>query len=180
MTNVPKKGDLVINPKTSRPVKVGGRIWLNLVREGLAEGHYSDPKKIEPIGENPDEQIREINKKLPRGKQAVRGRGKYRGQITTRNTKLRTEDVSRFTAQSACKIIKENPELIDDGDEELERLILMEMSRKTPSKTAVRYGRRSTQPEKFVLVEEDPVSDGGGEESGGGESDSDDIDYFLD
>ena len=33
--NVPVKGQIIINPQASRPVKVGGRTWLKLVKDGL-------------------------------------------------------------------------------------------------------------------------------------------------
>ena len=76
-SQIPKKNDIIINPNTQRPVRVGGRAWLKLVKEGLVSGHYSDPKDLESIGEDPEEQIKELNKKLPKGVQAVRGRGSF-------------------------------------------------------------------------------------------------------
>ena len=38
------KGDIIINPLTSRPVKVGGTVWRKLVKQGLVHGAYKDPK----------------------------------------------------------------------------------------------------------------------------------------
>ena len=35
MSNIPRKNDIIINPKTNRPIKVGGRAWKNLVNEGV-------------------------------------------------------------------------------------------------------------------------------------------------
>ena len=55
MSSLPKKGTIIINPKTQRPVKVGSRTWLKLVRDGLVEGQYSDPKEIYTVQEGDDE-----------------------------------------------------------------------------------------------------------------------------
>ncbi len=205
MTNstVPRKGDIIINPNTQRPIKVGGRSWLKLVKEGVVSGHYIDPKKIAPIGDNPDQQIEEINKTLPRGKQAVRGRGRYKGQITTRNKRPDTEDVSRYTAQMASRIVNENIESLADCDDieaELEKLILQEMAGGRPEKTSKKkVGRpRKAQTEEKYVLEEAPQYDEPYEEDyndeefidetqhndgsffGDGDIEDEDIDYFGD
>lgn len=182
-SSVPKKGDIIINPSTQRPIRVGGRSWLKLVKEGVVSGHYTDPKKLAPIGDNPEEQIEEFNKTLPRGKQAVRGRGQYKGQITTRNKTPATEDVSRYTAKMASRVVNENIESLaecDDIEAELERLILQEMA---GGKTKKKVGRpRRSQndfetEEKYVLQEPELYDE---PEEEGEESffDDDDIDYF--
>ena len=43
---IPHKGDIVVNPKTSRPIKVGGSVWRKPVIEGLISGHYQDPNVL--------------------------------------------------------------------------------------------------------------------------------------
>ena len=159
-STVPKKGDIIINPNTQRPIKVGGRSWLQLVKQGVVNGHYTDPKKLAPIGDNPKEQIEELNKSLPNTQQAVRGRGQYKGQIITRNKRPNTEDVTRYTAKMASRIVNDNIESLADCDDieaELERLILqqmagpVELSKKTSKK---KVGRpRKTTEEKYVLQE---------------------------
>ena len=75
-------GSYVINPNTGRPVKVGGRAWLKLVKEGAIESsaQYEDPSELYEYEEDatPDqveETRRSINEKLPKGSHAVRGRG---------------------------------------------------------------------------------------------------------
>ena len=192
-STVPKKGDLIINPSTSRPIKVGGRSWLKLVKEGLVSGHYTDPKKLAPIGDNPEEQIEELNKNLPRGKQAVRGRGRYKGQIITRNKQPDTEDVSRYTAQMASRIVNDNIDSLADCDDieaELEKLILQEMAGGKTTKKKVGRPRLTTKTteEKYVL-EEAPMYDCNDynntneeeeDNSFFGDGDIDDIDYFDD
>ena len=200
-STVPKKGDIIINPNTQRPIQVGGRSWLKLVKEGVVSGHYTDPKKLAPIGDNPEEQIEEFNKSLPRGKQAVRGRGKYKGQITTRNKNPDTEDVSRYTAQMASRIVNDNIESLADCDDieaELEKLILAEMAGGRPKKTSKKKVGRprktsTTTEEKYVLQEpsqyDEPEDEPEDEEFidqeneaffGDGNIDDDDIDYFGD
>lgn len=52
----PSKGDIIINPTTQRPVRVGGRIWHKLVKKGIVKGHYK-PKpepKPEPVEPKPE------------------------------------------------------------------------------------------------------------------------------
>ena len=39
---ISNKGDIVISPKTGRSIKVGSRIWLKLVKDGIISGEYSD------------------------------------------------------------------------------------------------------------------------------------------
>jgi hypothetical protein len=153
--NIPAKGDIIINPLTQRPIRVGGRSWLKLVKEGTVSGHYTDPKKLATLGDDPEGQIEELNKSLPRGKQAVRGRGRYKGQIITRNKQPDTEEVSRYTAQMASRVVNENIESLADCDDieaELERLILQEMA---GGKTKKKVGRpkKTTEDEKYVLQE---------------------------
>ena len=163
--NIPKKGDIIINPNTQRPVRVGGRTWLGLVKKGLIEGRYTDPKELSRIPEQPQEveqEIQRVNKTLPRGQQAVRGRGKYKGKIVSRNIRPPTEEVSRYTAQMASRIVNENIEDLadcDDLEEELERLILQEMavnrqtSVKTVGKSRGRPRKQVQQVEQFELQE---------------------------
>lgn len=39
-SNIPNKGDMVVNPKTNRMVRVGQSSWKKLVKEGVLPGHY--------------------------------------------------------------------------------------------------------------------------------------------
>ena len=133
-TTTPAKGDLVINPKTNRPIKVGGTVWVRLVREGIFEGIYSDTKELGKLPENEEdieEELEQIQKTLPIGKQAVRGRGKFKGKIVSRAKPMDSEEVSRYTAKVASRMAKEKmAELTEseDMESELERMILHEMA----------------------------------------------------
>ena len=40
--SIPKKNDYMINPLTKRNIRVGSRIWINLVKDEVIQGQYSD------------------------------------------------------------------------------------------------------------------------------------------
>lgn len=136
MSKAPKKGDIIINPKTQRPVKVGSRTWLKLVREGLVENNdYSDPNELYTIqdGDDVDEKIREINQSLPPNIQGVRGRGKYKNRIVKRHRQPSTIQTSKHTIKTTAKKLK-NREVYEDlyeggnFEEDLESLIMQELA----------------------------------------------------
>jgi hypothetical protein len=141
--NIPKKGDIIINPNTQRPVKVGSRTWLGLVKQGLVSGHYRDPKELDTV---PDEyheddqyveqKIETINKTLPRGRHAVRGRGRYKGKIVSRDKQPSASEISRYTAQIASRAVNNNIEELAESDDlegMLEKMILEEMMATRPN-----------------------------------------------
>ncbi len=140
MSKIPRKGDIIINPNTQRPVKVGSRTWLNLVKQGVVEGRYTDPKELGQLpeqyeeipNEEVEEKIEQVNKTLPKHQQAVRGRGRYKGKIVSRNKRLAPEEVSRYTAQVATRAVANNINTLaeyedDDIEGMLEKMILAEM-----------------------------------------------------
>ena len=141
--NVPKKGDIIINPNTQRVIRVGSRTWLNLVKQGLVSGHYTDPRQLEDVPEQyhednkyVEQKIETINKTLPRGKQAVRGRGKYKNKIVSRNTQPTSEEISRYTAQIASRAVNNNIDALvesDDLEGMLEKMIMEEMMATRPA-----------------------------------------------
>jgi len=135
MSSLPKKGDIIINPKTQRPVKVGSRTWLKLVREGLVEGKYSDPKEIYTLqdGDDEDELINKFNQSLPPNQHAVRGRGKYANKIVKRHRQPNTETTSRYTVKTTARKLKNRDvyEDLQEGgnfEEDLEALIMEELA----------------------------------------------------
>jgi len=135
MSNIPRKNDIIINPKTSRPIKVGGRAWKNLVNEGLIEGRYTDPKELHNITGDMDEndidqKIENLDRDLPSNYQAVRGRGKYSEKIVKRKKQPKTKDIIKHTTKKSIKLIKKqivkNKDILD-YENELERMILEEI-----------------------------------------------------
>ena len=126
----------IINPKTNRPIKIGGRIWLRLVNEGvIPESTYEDPKTLYTLQEDDDEEskIQEINETLPSTQQAVRGRGKYNGKLVVRNKQPSTLDTARTSIRATAKKVRD-PEIYDrlqesdDFEQELERMIMEELA----------------------------------------------------
>ena len=140
----PKKGDIIINPNTQRPVRVGSRTWINLVKKGSLSGKFSDDniieEKYEELPEDQfEERIKKINEKLPVGTQAVRGRGKYANKIVKRNKPLSQEEITKSTVKKASRAVVNNIDELDEIDydeleKELEKLIMQEMLNNGPNK----------------------------------------------
>ena len=133
-----RENDIVINPHTQRPIKVGGRIWLKLHKEGILDGEFKAKNEIYTIqeDENEDEiqdKINHATRQLPDGIQAVRGRGKYAGKIVKRKQQPTTEQTTRRAVRKTAEIIQE-PEIYenlqnsDDFQGELEELIMREFT----------------------------------------------------
>jgi hypothetical protein len=148
-SNTPKKGDIIINPNTQRPVKVGSRTWMKMVKDGLTEGRYSDPNELYQIEENQDNnevesKIQELNKTLPYDQHSVRGRGKYKDKLVKRNKQPNPQELTQHTAKTASRIVSRNMETLslsnssDDIEKELERMILEEMMTGKPKKMTVK------------------------------------------
>ena len=131
----PNKGDIIINPSTQRPVKVGSRTWLKLVKDGLVEGRYADPNELYDIkeGDNEKEIIEKFDAELPDTQQAVRGRGKYANKIVKRNKQPTTRQITQHTAKATARKLKD-PEVYEqlqeasDFEAELENLIMTELA----------------------------------------------------
>lgn len=124
----------MISPKTNRPIRVGGRAWLDLIRDGVLEGKIKDPKELYEIQEGDDvqEKIDEVNKDLPINAQGVRGRGKYSNKIVKRHKTPSVKDTAQYTAQVASRVVSD-PEVYeqlqesDDFERQLENMIMSEM-----------------------------------------------------
>lgn len=155
-----KKNDIIINPKTNRPIRVGNRTWLNLVKEGLIEGKYADPNELYETKDLPNEQIetkiKEINKNLPITQQAVRGRGKYKDKIVRRKKQPTTHQMAKLATKSAIKVVSNNLENlteIDDLEEQLERLIMSEILQPNRAQIKVVEDQYETKEEGNELDE---------------------------
>jgi hypothetical protein len=139
---MPKKGDIVINPKTSRGVKVGSRTWLTLVKDGVLEGVYDDPNELYNLAANDTtEQIEqkrlELDNNLPAGKHAVKGRGKYKGKLVVRREQ-------RASMQSPA-------ELENFSDAEIDAKLQELLSRELMRSCGVQSPRRE-QPPRLTRV----------------------------
>ena len=141
-SSIPKKGDLIINPNTSRPIRIGSRTWINLVKKGVLNSNFYDNNIIEEQYEEiPEEQlelkIKQINEKLPIGTQAVRGRGKYANKLVKRNKPLSQEEITKSTVKIATRAVVDNIDELDEVDydnmeKRLEQLIMEEMLNTRP------------------------------------------------
>lgn len=73
-----------LNPQTGRPIKINGRVFQNLVHRRIIEDcEVEDDRVLE--GNDEKETIKALNRRLPSNKQAVKGRGKYKGTTVLRN-----------------------------------------------------------------------------------------------
>jgi len=84
----------MINPLTQKPIKIGGRVYIKLVNDGIISAH-NDLLKNELDTYDNDDDAKELikshndilqenfNHKL----QAVRGRGKHQNKIVVRHKK---------------------------------------------------------------------------------------------
>ena len=162
-----KKGDLIINPNTQRPVRVGSRTWINLVKKGIFHNNFSDnnvlEEKYEEMPEEEfEEKIKQINEKLPSGTQAVRGRGKYANKIVKRNKPLTQEEITKTTVKKASRAVINNIDELDEinydeMEEQLERLIMEEILNTKPKK----YKPMTTQKQRKQEIIEDEYEDEG-------------------
>lgn len=146
--------DYVKNPKTNRPVKVGSRIWRNLVKEGmLSSENYHDEKELYALqpNEDPTNIIKELNKNLPRNVQAVRGRGKYEGKIVKKDKPHdNLEEAVNIVKKASVRAVKQlKPPESDDEDWEtqLEYLIMNELIKKPETKIK---SLKSTAQQKYI------------------------------
>jgi uncharacterized Fe-S cluster-containing radical SAM superfamily enzyme len=151
---IESKGDIVMNPKTQRPIKVGSRIWLRLVKDGILNGDYTDPNvvcEIDPL-EAKDEiqkRIKTLNKKQPAGTHLVRGRGVYKNKLVKRNKQLNEQEVSKKTSKIASKLIADTDD--EDLEKKLETMIYNELMKNKPHKVEKHKPKYSTKSKTVPL-----------------------------
>ena len=150
---IPRKGDVIISPKTNRPIRVGSTAWRGLAREGLVPNYYTDPKVLcnTQTEEEVETKINELNQTLPYTHQAVRGRGHYKNQIVSRVKQPGVEVITKATAKKASKLMKEKSNELEDMDEEelereLEKLILGEIVKKKSKPIGITNKKVSLTP----------------------------------
>jgi cobalamin biosynthesis protein CobT len=124
---IPTKGDIMINPKTSRPIRVGHKAWRSLVQEGLIPAHYTDPKIVKSKSEP-----------LPAGLQSVKGRGQYKGQMVLKRKAPDVQAIVSATSKIAAKKMRKEGTEEDEADleAELTRMIHEEMQVKVKKANA--------------------------------------------
>jgi hypothetical protein len=163
--SIPKKNDYMINPLTKRNIRVGSRIWINLVKDGVIQGQYSDDNilaETEDIDDNTiTDKINELNDSLPIGVRAVKGRGRYENKIVKRHSQITHQDMAKSTAKKTSKILSKNLEELsdlsqEDMETELERLILSEIMLGKPEivrSKPIKIPAKSSKRDSYYEVE---------------------------
>ena len=169
-SSIPKKGDLIINPNTSRPIRIGSRTWINLVKKGVLNSNFYDNNVIEEQYEEiPEEQlelkIKQINEKLPIGTQAVRGRGKYANKLVKRNKPLSQEEITKSTVKRATRAVVDNIDELDEVDydnmeKRLEQLIMEEMLNTRPLVSRNKTKKVEDEFEEDEFEEDENIDEG--------------------
>lgn len=171
-----REGEYVKNPKTNRLIKVGGRTYKNLVRDNIIEPRFQDEEHVYEYQpqESAAEAKRRIQKELPLGRQAVRGRGIYKNNIVTRHTPLFRKIIKKL----------EDGELSEESASMVEAHLnqgtinkfLDSISPKTETKQVISKSEKEIEEieEEESSDEEKESSDGEEEE----EKDDEDDEYF--
>lgn len=154
------KSGYVINPKTSRPVKVGGRSWIKLVKQGILEGEHSpntDDNILCDYKDDDDiEELRhEFNEKLGDNEEVARGRGRYKNKLVKRRKKITPEQMKCYVSSTAIQAVKANMNELQGYDEdeferELERIINEEMMTGNTLKKSKQRKQNNTKNVRFV------------------------------
>ena len=131
------KGEIMINPVTKRPIKVGSRAWLKLVKDGILHGEYVDDHVIGEFNADDEthklqERIKALNKNQEPGVHVVKGRGVYKNKLVKRSKQLTPQEVSKKTSKIASKLITNNED--DELEAELESMIYNELMQGKPKK----------------------------------------------
>lgn len=164
--------EFVINPNTSRPVKIGSKTWTKLVKDGLIDGADAVDKIAQEqiVGEIDDEledeiqeKITDLNKEMPVDQQVVKGRGKYKNKLVKRKkAQVNIKEISEQVATAASVAISNNIDELADVDPDdieglLKSLIMEELI--TPASSPVRNTRTRTSRGKYRLQSESETED---------------------
>ena len=126
-TKKPNSTDFISNPLTKRPIRVGGRVYTRLQKQGYFQEGYADKEILDDLGGETEnikimkKKIEELNQELPKNLQAVKGRGKYKNKIVKRYRKFPKKEIvasiseERAQARQLMKLLQSLPE---DGDME--------------------------------------------------------------
>lgn len=129
----------IINPNTNKPVKIGGRVYLNLIRDGILKNqNYKDPKILYDIDEKDNEQDiiikkKKIKEKLNINEDIVKGRGKYKGKLVKKHKQPNTQDVIKHTLKKTSRKLKDKKiydEIYetDNYEDNFEKMMLKELN----------------------------------------------------
>jgi hypothetical protein len=124
-----KKNNIIINPKTNRPIKIGGRVYNKLIRDGTLRLNNNSSKVIFKFDNSyTDDQLENIKNTLQHQNDddynIVKGRGIYENTLVKSHSKLKPNDVIPICAKIISHIFENNIEdWINLSDAELESKI---------------------------------------------------------
>ena len=127
--NRKNRNEYVRSPVTNRQIKVGGRAYNKLVKEGYFEEGYDDDNILQEFGGEETEnmvlmkdKIDELNGTLPKSIRAVRGRGRYKNKIVKKYSRSRKQPKPKrkktIERQQARQILDQIADLDFEGDPE--------------------------------------------------------------
>jgi hypothetical protein len=162
------KAGYVINPKTNRPVKIGGRSWMKAIKDGFITAGCSTPDDDNVLydiqeDDNIEELRHEFNEKLGDNIEVARGRGRYKNKLVKRKKKISTAQMKEYATNTAIQAVKENMDELqgyddDELERELERIINEEMMTGTTLKKVkqrkARENNKHTQFKEIVQSDE--------------------------
>lgn len=148
----------IINPLTQRPVKIGSRLHLKLMKQNIIQSQNEIVDKnilFELTGDETEsdiqDKIREINKILPLDEQCVRGRGMYKNMLVRRNKSPNMESTIKKTISVTKDEIINRLQNGENFQQSIEDLILREMMKPTPPKII-----KTTKKKQNVFIVDDP------------------------
>ena len=151
----------IINPKTGRPIRVGGKLYNSLIREGLVKGIIEEKNNsLYDINENDDVEFvkNELSKKLPFNETAVRGKKgtKFENKIVKRKKVPNANEVATETIKRTASKIKNKEIDCDDDDfaKNLEEMILAELlgNEKPKKSKPIPIKRENAKPKKREFI----------------------------
>jgi len=147
---VPCKNDIIINPKTNRPVRVGSPTWRKLVKEQVVAGHYRNTSVLHELKEGEDiEEVKQKYKKMvPPDKIVAKGRGLHANKIVTKSAPLKPD----FVTDLISSTLSDNYEQFEGLSTEDIKLKLKELLLKP--KNTVPYPQITTKAPKRVPKKE--------------------------
>ena len=111
------------NPKTSRPIKVGGRTYNKLISEGVIKMNDSikkDEKVLFTLEEDQTKQHLNVAKEVLRENYkddeytVSKGKGKYKNSIVKTRKRINREDYIDKLTKVIYNIVNEDDEFIDE------------------------------------------------------------------
>jgi hypothetical protein len=155
------KIESIRNPHTGRIIRVGGKLYNSLIREGVIKGIIEEKNNtIYDINENDDVDFikNELSKNLPFHETAVKGKKgtKYENKIVKRKKIPNASEVASETIKRTASKIKNKEIDCEDDDfaKNLEKMILEEIlgNEKAKKSKIIPIKREKATPKKREFV----------------------------